>query len=221
MKINEEKSNFMIFSRSKTNFNTRLKINSHELNQVKGAKLLGVHISEDLSWAKNCQEICKKAYSRINMLSKLKYAGMKTEDLVNIYILHIRSVTEYCSTVFHESLTSEEDRKLESIQRVALKVILGQNYNSYEEALDKTSLTTLYKRRQDRCLKFAIKSTKHPDYKQMFPLNSSEGSHDTRDREMFNVNFAHTESYRRSAIPSLQRLLNVHKEGILRSAGGH
>ena len=219
MAINEEKSNFMIVTRSKTEFKTRLEINSKNLAQVKEAKLLGVYINEDLSWSRNCQEICKKAYSRINMLSRLKYAGMKTKDLVNIYILHIRSLTEYCSTAFHYSLTVEQDRKLESIQRVALKVVLGENYNSYEETLEKTSLTTLYERRQVRCLKFAVKATKHPECREMFPLNKSEVTHNTRDREIFQVNFAHTEAYRRSAIPSLQRLLNSHKDSIHRTAG--
>ena len=97
MQINEEQSNYMIFNRGKTDFSTRLTINNCKLDQVKEAKLLGVWISEDLSWSKNCKEIAKKGYTRIKMLSKLKYAGMKTEDLINIYILHIRSVTEYCS----------------------------------------------------------------------------------------------------------------------------
>ena len=208
MKINEQKSSFMIFSRSKTDFKTRLSMNQNELDQVKTTKLLGVHISEDLSWAKNCQEICKRAYSRIGMLSKLKYAGMKTEDLVNIYILHIRSVTEYCSTAFHNSLTVEQDQKLEAIQKVALRVILGQDYLSYEEALSKTSLVSLNKRRQDRCIKYALKASRHPDNMQMFPPNIVESPQVTRNREKFHVNFAHTESYRKSAIPSLQRLLN-------------
>ena len=212
MKINEEKSNFMVFSRSKIDFKTRLSMNSHQLDQVKEAKLLGVYLSEDLTWSRNCKEICRKAFSKIGMLSKLKYAGMKTEDLINIYILHIRSGTEYCSTVFHNSLTAEQDKKVESIQKVALKVILGQEYTSYEEALAKTSLVSLNKRREDRCLKYALKATKHPENKLMFPLNVVESPQVTRKREEFRVNFAHTETYRRSAIPALQRILNTHKD---------
>ena len=219
MKINEGKSNYMIFSRSKTEFKTRLGINSQKLDQVNEAKLLGVYLSEDLSWARHCQEICRKAYSRIGMLSKLKYAGMKKADLVNIYILHIRSVTEYCSTAFHSSLTAEQDRKIESIQKVALKVILGQNYSSYEEALDATSLISLNQRRQERCLKYAIKAVKHPENQKMLPANIVESPQITRKREQFHVNFAHSEAYRKSAIPSLQRLLNSHMEGVHRTAG--
>ena len=91
MSYNIEKTNYMIFTRSKEEISSRLKINGKVLDQVKVAKLLGVWISEDLSWARNCQEICKKAFSRINILSKLKYAGMGRSDLINIYMILYRS----------------------------------------------------------------------------------------------------------------------------------
>ena len=71
-------------------------------------------MSEDLSWNKNCHEICKKAYARLGMLTKLKYVGVSREDLLNIYILFIRSVTEYCSVLFHSSLTQAQSNKLEN-----------------------------------------------------------------------------------------------------------
>ena len=105
---------------------------------------------------------------------------------------------------------------MEAIQKVALRVILGQDYLSYEEALSKTSLVSLNKRRQDRCIKYALKASRHPDNMQMFPPNTVESPQVTRNREKFHVNFAHTESYRKSAIPSLQRLLN---DQAPRSAG--
>ena len=212
MKINEDKTNYMIFTRSKTDFTTRLTVNGCKLDQVKVAKLLGVWISEYLSWTRNCQEISKKAYARINMLSKLKYAGMKLEDLVNIYILHIRSVTEYCSSAFHSSLTLEQDKKLESIQKVSLKVIMGQAYVDYENALQITGLKTLHTRREERCLKYGLKSIKHNQLKNMFPVKSVENNQSLRSREIFHVNFAQTEAYKQSAIPSIQHMLNKHAE---------
>ena len=85
-------------------------------------KLLGVWVTEDFSWSRNCSEICKKAYSRLTILTKLKYVGTKTEDLIDIYILYIRSLVEYCSVAFHSSLTQEQDRKLERIQKRLQKI---------------------------------------------------------------------------------------------------
>ena len=95
MKLNEAKSNYMIFSRTKENFTTRLSVNGITLDRMSVTKLLGVWISEDMSWSINCQEICKKAYSRLSMITKLKYVGVSKDDLLDIYILFIRSVTEY------------------------------------------------------------------------------------------------------------------------------
>ena len=212
MKLNENKTNYMICTRSKEEFVTRLSVNGCRLDQVKVAKLLGVWVSDDLTWNKNCQEISKKAYPRINMLSKLKYAGMKREDLINIYILHIRSVTEYCSTAFHSSLTVDQDNKLEAIQKVSLKVIMGPSYVSYEDALRVAGLTTLNARREERCLNFGLKALKHKQLKSMFPLRQVECSQNTRGRETYHVNFALTEAYKQSAVPTIQRMLNRHTE---------
>ena len=109
--------------------------------------MLGVWISEDLSWSKNCQEICQKAYSRLSMITKLKYVGVSLEDLLDIYTLFIRSVTEYCAVAFHSTLTQQQNDKLEKIQKTCLKVILGDNYIDYTVALEMCGLQTLSERR--------------------------------------------------------------------------
>ena len=126
MKLNEEKCNYMIFSRAQENFITRLHVNNHTLNQIPVTQLLGVWISENLSWSKNTKEICRKAYSRMSILTKLRYIGVNIEDLIQIYILFIRSITEYCSVAFHSSLTVEQANDIERIQKTRLKVILGE-----------------------------------------------------------------------------------------------
>ena len=83
MKLNEAKCNFMVFSRTKEEFTTRLSINDVTIDRKQVSKLLGVWISEDMSWSKNCQEICRKAYSRLSMITKLKYLGVSKDDLVS------------------------------------------------------------------------------------------------------------------------------------------
>ena len=212
MKLNEAKSHYMIFTRTKQEFATRLFLNENKLDQISVSKLLGIWISEDLSWSKNTKEICIKSYSRISMITKLKYVGVGIDDLVNIYILFIRSCVEYCSVVFHSSLTMEQGVDLERIQKVCLKVMLGESYVDYEAALEMTGLTTLYARREKRCLDFALKSLSHPKNSRLFPLNPYylSGVHEERDRERFTVIFAKTSTYKKSAVPYCQRLLNTH-----------
>ena len=105
MRLNVAKCSYMVFTRTKTDFSTRLQLNGDILEKKHVFQLLGLWIEEDLSWTRNCQEICKKAFSRLSMLTKLKYAGVRIEDLLDIYILFIQSVTEYCAVVFHSALT--------------------------------------------------------------------------------------------------------------------
>ena len=209
MKLNEAKSNYLVFSRSKERFNTRLTINGKNLERISVTQLVGVWISEDLTWSRNCKEICKRAYSRLSMLTKLKYVGVSREDLLDIYILFIRSVTEYCAVVFHSSLTQENSRKLEQIQKTCLKVILGEDYMDYESALSICGIQTLADRREQRCLDFTLKCTKHERNRRMFPANPQYNNR-VRGSEPYQVNFANTERYKKSAIPYCQRLLNKH-----------
>ena len=65
----------------------------------------------------------------VSMLTKLKYVGVSRDDLVDIYILYIRSVLEYCAVVWHSSLTVELARSLERVQKKCLRVILGEDYD--------------------------------------------------------------------------------------------
>ena len=89
MKINVEKTNYMVFTRAKTDFGTRLNINNVKLDNVQEAKIVGVWLTPDMKWAKNTKELTIKAFSRLGMITKLKYVGVATEDLLDIYVLHI------------------------------------------------------------------------------------------------------------------------------------
>ena len=100
----------------------------------------------------NTSEICKKAYARMCLLSRLKYVRMDNDGLVRIYITYIRCLLEYCPVVWHSSLTLERSILLQRVQKVALRIILGEEYLSYEHALESCKLETLEKRRQDKCI---------------------------------------------------------------------
>ena len=196
MKMTPNKCSYMIFSRSKENIATRLNIGDTILERKSSQKILGIQISDDLSWSKHCQHICRKAYSRMTMLTKLKYIGVRIEDLVDIYILYIRSLTEFCSVAFHSSLTVEQSNRLERIQKTCLKVILKDMYIDYPAALEMTGLETLADRRVKRCLNFSLKAIRHERNTKMFPLNKTAGIFNTRHSEIFSVNFAPTTAYR-------------------------
>ena len=209
MRLNERKTSYIMFNRNRESIATRLSVNGEVMEGKKSIKLLGVWLDEDGSWTKNTQELCKKAYSRLGMLTKLRYAGVSTEDLITVYKLHIRSSLEYCGVAFHSSLSSQQAAALERCQAVCLKVILGESFVSYEAALEMTGTKKLSDRRQKRCQDFAKKCLKHPTNARFFPLNPNLGiAHEVRNREKYAVNFARTNAYKNSTIPYCQRMLN-------------
>ena len=83
-------------------------------------------------------------------------------------------------------------------------------YVDYTSALEMCGLESLFTRREHRSLRFAIKSTNHPTYKDMFPTNSSQDTHLIRNRKHFQVKMCLSEKYKKSAVPVLQRRLNIH-----------
>ena len=209
MKLNTEKTNYMVFNFSKQfQFNTRLKLREKKLDQVHQTKLLGLIIRDDLSWKANTSVITKRAYSRMLILKKLVQFHVPLDDLVQIYTLYVRSLTEQSSVVWHSSITKGEQKDLERTQKVALRIILGQGYSSYEDSLKITGLETLTARRTKLCLNFAKKCVRNNSTNWMFPQKVININ--TRDPEKFHVTKAKTERLFKSAIPYMQRLLNAH-----------
>ena len=211
MLINGKKTKTMIFNyTNKYQFTTRLRINDEPIDVINSTRLLGTIISNDLSWDLNTATVVKKANARMELLRKVASFGTSPEELKNIYILFIRSLLEQSATVWHSSLTEENKNDLERVQKTALKIILGEKYQSYKKALNKLSLETLNDRREKLCLSFAIKCSKNLKSKHMFPKNEKNHLMGTRHREKFEVQHAHTDRLKNSSIIFMQNLLNKH-----------
>ena len=183
-----------------------MKIKIALIDQVNETRLLGVTIQEDLSWKSNTQNLVKRAYSRMIILRKLVEFDVKNEDLITIYVLFIRSITEQNSVVWSSSLTCDEMANLERTQKVALRIIFGSKYLSYENALELAGLPKIEDRYKKLLLRFAIKCTQNPKTQNMFPLAKCYEM--TRHHEKFEVPMARKERYLKSSIPTMARLLN-------------
>ena len=111
--------------------------------------------------------------------------------------------------VFASSLTLEQKKKLENIEKTCLRIILQEMYIGYPEACEMLAILPLTARREARMLSYAKKCVKHPTNARFFPRNPNNNVNPfIREREPFLVNFVRTENYRKSTIPTCQRLLN-------------
>ena len=209
MLINEKKTKTMIFNyTNKYQFTTRLSINDQPIEVVNNTRLLGTIIQDNLTWDLNTAELVRKANARMELLRKVASFGTGIDDLKNIYILYVRSLLEQSATVWHSSLTEENKNDLERVQKTALKVILGDRFQTYKNALMILDIETLSERREKLCLNFALKSSKHPKTRHMFPVNKKEHVMGTRNQEKYIVQHAHTDRLKDSAIVFMQNMLN-------------
>ena len=110
--------------------------------------------------------------------------------------------------MWHSSLTKENREDLERVQKAALKVILKNDYLSYEDALKLTNLQSLDERRDAIGMKFAKNCLKNANFSKLFSLNNQRHAMQVRNPLKYQVNKANTERYKNSSIPYMQRLLN-------------
>ena len=121
-------------------------------------------------------------------------------------MLQVRSKLDQSAVVWHSSLTKKDRSDLERVQKSALRVILGDKYISYQNALNVMKMDSLEARRQHLCLKFAKQCIKNEKLRNMFPRNQSNHRMEMRSGEKFVVKKAKTERYKKSAIPCMQHM---------------
>ena len=96
MKINKYKTKEMMicFCKRKEHHEaiSNISINGTDVERVATARVLGVTLTDDLSWNAHIDNIISKAAKRLYMLYQLKRSVVAQEDLLTIYTTVIRPV---------------------------------------------------------------------------------------------------------------------------------
>ena len=121
MKVNNDKTNVILFNKARNyDFLPSLTIgNSSPLNVVNEISLLGIVVSSDLSWAPNTKAMCRKAFSRLWILRRLKLLNVSQSDLLDVYEKQIICICEYACPVWTGALTRQEVVQIECVQKAA------------------------------------------------------------------------------------------------------
>ena len=210
MRVNYEKTKLMLFNPCKSiDFNPEVTISDKSIELVSQTKLLGLVITNDLKWAPNTTYLVKKAYKRLWMLRRLKNLGANQKSLCAVYIKQIRCVLEMAVPAWNGSITLREKVQIERVQKCAFHIILGDSYNSYENALDHLNLETLEERRFNLSLKFALKVEKSPKFNSWFKPNPRFQNSRTIQPKYCPVAFKH-DRLKKSPIGYLTNILNTH-----------
>ena len=106
-------------------------------------------------------------------------------------------------------MTKENRQDLERVQKAALRVILKEDFDCYENALKIADIESLEDRREVMALKFAKRCLNNDNYSKLFPLNKFKHGMMMRNPMKYAVKRANTERLKRSSIPYMQNLLNM------------
>ena len=70
----------------------------------------------------------KKAMSKMWLLRRLKKLDLDLEIILDFYLKEIRPLAEHGVVIWNSGLTRTQENDLEIIQKIALKIILEDNY---------------------------------------------------------------------------------------------
>ena len=79
---------------------------------------------------------------------------------------------------------------LERVQKYAFKIIIENEYTSYEKSLGRLDMETLYNSCEQLCLNVELKSLKNPKTDGMFQLNEKKHVMGTRNPDTYTVQHA-------------------------------
>ena len=82
---------------------------------------------------------------------------MDPQLIFDYYIKEVRVLAEQGVVIWNSGLTKGQINDLEKIQKVAFKIILGDDYRSYDAACTLFNVTHLTDRRLELCTSYALK----------------------------------------------------------------
>ena len=209
MKVNAAKTCCLLISEIKS-YNPAAYFTDSDNNRVNSGNymtVLGFDFSSDPDMSAQVKKIKRGFTSRIWILRHLGHNGFSSRDLLRVYKAVLLPVHDYCSCVFHSSLTQTQTQALERLQAQALKAIYGYEF-SYRALLEITGLETLQARRERRSDKFAEKCLANPRYRGWFPINQVP-TRATRHRKKYEEHFARTKRLYNSPLYAMRRKLNI------------
>lgn len=190
MKVNNEKFQLILFSKKgKTRDEFIMMEDDRVIEDQPVVKLLGVHCDNVLTFDRQIDEMCRKAGNKLNVLGRLS-KSLDAESKLILFHSFILSHFEYCATVWH-FCSREKMRKIEKIQKQALRHVFNDYTSSYADLLKRADRTLMYVQRLRSILKLVYKclNKEGPAYlHDMFTLN--EGSNSRKGSQLIQPKFS-------------------------------
>ena len=185
-----------------------LTIGEHTLEVVQSARILGVVIDNKLSWDRHVSSTISATSFRLHMLRRLKSLGVPKPELTNIYKTFILPKLTYASPAWSSSINNTQLKKLDRVQKRAVKIILGTSYNGYEASLSTLGLSTLATLYQQTLLQFGKHLLKSQRHRHLLPPPAPPPRRAARSHNILEPVRSRTDRHKNSPVPTIVRLIN-------------
>ena len=143
LKPNPDKCQFILFSNDV--LHTTVTIDNTVLHSLESVKLLGVHIDRELNFNCHVSELCRRAGRQLSALGRLTNV-LNERDKMVLFECFILSHFYYCPVVW-QSCSLTDMKKIEHIQKRALRYVFNDQLSSYTELRTKGNKSLLYVQR--------------------------------------------------------------------------
>ncbi len=123
-----------------------------EVERTVSYTFLGLHISDDLSWAKNTAATVKRAQQRLYFIRLLKKARLRCQPLICVYRGLVESILTSGIIVWYGNTTLAKRKLLQRVIKTAERVICS----------NLPSMDTIYTQRCRRKAQSILKDKYHP-----------------------------------------------------------
>jgi hypothetical protein len=204
--FNPTKSESMVISRKRLKpLHPPLVMNNEQIISISSHKHLGVYLSEDCKWHTHIDYIKTKAWSRVNVMRKLKFK-LSRKTLEIIYTTFIRPILEYADVIW-DNCTKGEKEELNKIQNEAARIATGTTkLVSIHNLQKEIGWETLQERRNKHklVLLFKMKNNATPEYLSSIlpPEIGQTVTYNLRNSNNIQIPEARTALYYNSFLPS-------------------
>ena len=159
---NHTKTEAFLASRKLNRNHPPIYMQNQQITEVESHKHLGIYFSNDCTWHHHIKYIVDKAWTRINIMRKLKFK-LDRKSLEKIYLTFIRPLLEYGDVLWDNCSQYEKD-ELNKIQNEAARIATGATklvslfalsnevkWESLDDRRRKHKLTLFYKMKSNLC----------------------------------------------------------------------
>jgi hypothetical protein len=211
MQINGEKTQLLCVSYPGVRLvRSEATINGSKIQSSETLKIVGFVFNNRPDASAHIAHTEKRFYDLVWVLKNLREARWGSDNIVKIYKTAVRPVLEYCSNAYQSMLTQCEARRLEALQKVALRVVYGWQY-SYESLLQMSGVSELSVRRIEKLDRFLLKTEKNPRFANKWLVKNENRQSGRRSNKYILPKYARATTYKNPVSYFASRLNYLHR----------